>query len=136
MYFLLLHSVSPHTHIHGCSFTLTVQAPSSHLYIIGSVLDTKDSSGSEVHYILPHYRSATSMSSRTGSCWTSSHVLSFYPHSFRLRLRTSVWLGRTWGFAPHYPTQFVWKVKDLEWPDFGFPAARILHICIPTKVLL
>ena len=46
----------------------------------------------------------------------------------RLRLRTSVWLGRTWGYAPHHPTQNKLKVRDLEWPDVGFPATRIVHM--------
>ena len=44
------------------------------------------------------------------------------------RLRASVWLGRTWGYVPLHPTQFMWEVKELEWPDVGFPAARILHM--------
>ena len=35
--------------------------------------------------------------------------------------------GECGAYAPHHPTQLMWKVKELEWPDVGFPAAFILH---------
>ena len=31
----------------------------------------------------------------------------------RLRLRTHGWLGRTWGYAPHHPTQDKLKVAEV-----------------------
>ena len=47
-------------------------------------------------------------------------TIDYYYLRLRLRLRTSVWLGRTWGYAPHHPTQNKLKVRELEWPDVGF----------------
>ena len=43
-------------------------------------------------------------------------------------LSARVWLGRTWGYAPHHPTQNKLEVAELERLDVGFPATRILHM--------
>ena len=51
---------------------------------------------------------------------TMSHKAAFEATVWQLRLQTTVWLGRTWGYAPHHPTQFMLKVRELEWTDVGF----------------
>ena len=46
----------------------------------------------------------------------------------RLRLRKIGWLGRTWGYAPHHPTQVMLEEAELEIDRIGIPATRILHM--------
>ena len=48
--------------------------------------------------------------------------------NFRLRLRKNGWLGRTWGYAPHHPTQVMLEEAELEIDRIGIPATRILHM--------
>ena len=61
---------------------------------------------------IPKLNFSGSVSSRRHICVlvfilsNTKKIWSFYPSlKLRLRLRTNVWLGRTWGYAPHHPTQ-------------------------------